>query len=88
MIVVLFTEMVKIQGEAFAGAGDMICILEGLSSRTLLDMQMGFLSTYPWKEEGAEAKDVKKESSSGGEPPRRVCGPRGQEEKAFPSAVC
>lgn len=48
----------------------------------------GFLSTYLRKEEGAEAKEVKKESSAGGAPPGRVCGPRGQEEQAVHSARC
>lgn len=36
----LFTEMAKTQGEAFVGAGEMISILEGLDSRSLLGMQM------------------------------------------------
>lgn len=41
---VLFTEMVKTQGEAFVGAGEvMLSILEGLNAR-LRDMQMGSLA--------------------------------------------
>lgn len=34
---VLFTETVKTQGEAFVAAGEVISILGGLSSRSLLD---------------------------------------------------
>lgn len=66
---VLFPEMVKTQGEAFVGAGEIVSILEGLNSTSLLDMQMGFFSSYLWKEEGTEDKDAKKKSSARGENP-------------------
>lgn len=35
----------------------------------MLDMQVEFLATYLWKEEGAEAKDAEKGRSARGETP-------------------
>lgn len=57
----LFTEMAKTQGEAFVGAGEMISILEGLNSRSLLGMQVELFSGYLWKGEGTEDKNAKNE---------------------------
>lgn len=61
--------MVKTQGEAFVGAGEMISIPEGLNSRSLLDLHMWFFSSYLWKEEGTEDKHAKKKSSAREEKP-------------------
>lgn len=65
-----FTEMVKTQGaEALLEQGTCDFHLEGLKLRSLLVMQVEFFSTYPWKEERAEAKDAEKGRLARGETP-------------------